>query len=228
MSGRLFVVGDTHGQIDIHKLTTKSFPLQKELDKNDIMFILGDSALCWDGNGSDRYIQNWFSEKNFTTISLMGNHENHILIQKLPIVEKYGGRLHQIKDNVFYAINGEIYTIANKTILCIGGADSTDKELRKEGISWWPQEAINIFDMRNAFNNLEKHNFKVDYVFSHTGGTEINSYFGFKSSPSDKTLDRLLELGVWNKNYKHYCGHLHRDCIVSENKRVVFNDIIEL
>jgi hypothetical protein len=193
------------------------------------MFILGDSGLCWDGAGSDRYIQNWFNDKNFTTISILGNHENYDLIENLPTVEKYGGRFYKVKDNVFYAMNGEVYTIANKKILCIGGAESVDIELRKEGISWWPQESINAFDAFNASINLEKHNFKVDYVFSHTGGKEIVNSLGFKVYPSDEMLDRILDFGIWNKDScKHYCGHYHKDLIISKNKRVVFNDILEL
>lgn len=49
------------------------------------MVILGDSALCWDGDGTDRWLQNWYKEKKFSTLSIRGNHDNPDLIAKLPL-----------------------------------------------------------------------------------------------------------------------------------------------
>ena len=43
----IYVTGDTHQSIDIHKLTTSNFPEQKELTKNDYVIICGDFGLLW-------------------------------------------------------------------------------------------------------------------------------------------------------------------------------------
>ena len=45
---RIFVTGDTHGDYDWHKLTSKSFPEQKELTKDDYVIIVGDFGGVWD------------------------------------------------------------------------------------------------------------------------------------------------------------------------------------
>ena len=42
---RIYITGDTHQNIDIGKFTTKRFPIQKELDKSDIMIICGDGQV---------------------------------------------------------------------------------------------------------------------------------------------------------------------------------------
>ena len=136
---RILITGDTHGTIDFAKLTTKHFPFQKELDKSDVLIICGDAGLCWTGDKDDKWLQQWYEDKNFTTLVIDGNHENHVLISELPVIEKFGGKVHQISNSVFYAIRGEIYKINEKKILTCGGADSRDKELRTEGKSWWPQ-----------------------------------------------------------------------------------------
>lgn len=45
----IFITGDTHGHIDIHKLNTKNFPIQSELTKSDYLIICGDCGIVWGG-----------------------------------------------------------------------------------------------------------------------------------------------------------------------------------
>lgn len=221
---RVFITGDTHGTIDLKKITMKHFPIQKELNKSDILIICGDSGLCWSGGNDDKWLQQWYEDKNFTTFIVDGNHENHILISKLPIVEKFGGKVHQISNSVFYAIRGEIYIINGKKILTLGGAESHDKELRKEGISWWKDETILDNDIENVFKNLNRYDGVVDYIISHTGGSNIASMLGFNATKSDKQLDKILEYATYSK---HYCGHYHIDKLFYKT-RILYNDIIEI
>lgn len=64
---RLYVTGDLHQSIDICKLATHRFPIQKELDKSDVMIVCGDAGLVWNGSSEDKYWQKWLSERSFTT-----------------------------------------------------------------------------------------------------------------------------------------------------------------
>ena len=230
MSKRLFLTGDSHGTIDIDKFSIENFHIQNELNKSDLMIILGDSGLCWDGGKQDKLLQKYYNEKSWTTISIIGNHENYNLIEKLPIVEKFGGRLYKVSDSVFYTISGEIYNFNGKKCLCINGADSVDKIFRIKNIDWWEQETISAFDLKRAFSNLEKNYYNIDYVFTHTGGTKVTSFFGFVPTKSDFQIDRLLEehLDFLEKKYYHYCAHYHKDIQIDKNIRVLYNDIIEI
>lgn len=228
--GRLFISGDTHGQIDIHKFTTKEFPIQSELTKDDVVWILGDFGVCWDNGGQDRWIQNWWAEKNFTVISTIGNHEQWDTIYHLPRVRKYGGILRQVKDNVFYAENG-IFDIAGKRILNINGADSVDvydehgNIRRRQGIDWWSAEQITQTDIERIMRKWVEYDFTADYIFSHTGGSEVCKSLGFNTFPSDKQLDKILRYGFY---LTHYCGHYHKDIWATTKSRVVYNDILEV
>lgn len=217
-------LGDIHQNIDIGKFTAKRFPIQKELDKSDIMIICGDAGLVWDGSSEDKYWQKWLNEKNFTTFCCLGNHECYPLINEYPVVEIFGGKARQIQPSVFYAISGEIYVINNKSFLFINGADSRDKDLRIEGKSWWPQEQITSKDISHAFYNLEKYDFSVDYIISHTGGSEVCKMLGFSPTISDKWLDKILDATQYKK---HYLGHYHLNKWI-EKSRIIYNDIIEL
>ena len=42
---RVFLTGDTHGILDIGKLSEKNFPLQRSLTKEDYLVVLGDLAV---------------------------------------------------------------------------------------------------------------------------------------------------------------------------------------
>lgn len=218
---RIFVTGDTHGFNDVKKLDK----MPDFLNKNDILFILGDSGICWDGGTHDNLMSLYYNDKNYTTVSIIGNHENHNLISKLPIVKKFGGKLRKVNDRTFYIENGEILNINNRTFLCIGGADSIDKHLRTESINWWSEETISNKDIIKARNNLEKYNNKIDYVLSHTGGIHIVSSLCFNPTKSDFKLTELLE----SIKYKHhYCGHYHFDKVISSKERIVYDDLLEL
>lgn len=221
---RLYVTGDLHQSIDICKLATHRFPIQKELDKSDVMIVCGDAGLVWNGSKEDKYWQNWLNEKNFTTFCCLGNHENYNLINDCSIVEIFGGKARKIQSSVFYAISGEIYIINGKKMLFINGADSHDKEWRTEGESWWPQEQITEAEIDNALKNLKKHNFQVDYIISHTGGSEVCKQLGFMPTISDELFDKILEATKYDK---HYCGHYHLNRWIDKS-RILYNDIIEI
>ncbi|MBR1854730.1 MAG: hypothetical protein IJ794_16560 [Lachnospiraceae bacterium] len=44
---RIFVTGDTHGDMDIRKLNQRNFPAQRELTKEDYLIIAGDFGNVW-------------------------------------------------------------------------------------------------------------------------------------------------------------------------------------
>ena len=221
--GRVFITGDTHQSLDINKLNSKNFPLNSILTKDDILIICGDWGCIWDGSGEDKYWQNWYEKKNFTTFVVLGNHENYDLIQNYPIVQFCGGRARKVSDSVYLEIRGEVYNFNGKTFLSFGGADSTDKHLRKEGESWWSGERITEEDLENARRNVKKYDY-IDYVITHTGGSEINRFIGIEPSESDKILDQILSEIKYGT---HYCGHYHVD-LYYLNHRIIYDDVCEL
>lgn len=227
---RLFLTGDTHQSIDIHKLSSSKFKIGNELTKDDILIITGDAGFVWNygksAKGEEKYWRNWINNRSWTTFCVCGNHENYDLINEFPIVDFFGGKARKITDSLYYEIRGEVYNINGRKILACGGADSTDKEFRKEGVSWWAKERISSEDYKNALKNLEKYNFNIDYIITHTGGTEICSSIGFNSTVSDIYIDQIIKL----VNFKqHYCGHYHVDkSFLDIKSRIIYNDIIEL
>ena len=67
----IFVTGDTHANLDIGKLSTRRFPEQKELTKEDFLIVCGDFGLVWDGSAREIYWQDWLTSKNYTTLEYL-------------------------------------------------------------------------------------------------------------------------------------------------------------
>ena len=218
---KIFCTGDTHGGIDMSKLNSRHFS-GEGLTKDDIVVVMGDAGFIWNGGGEEKFWQKFLDDKPWTTFCTLGNHENYNRIEQLPIVDFHGGKAYKVNDSIYYGITGEIYNFAGKKCLVINGADSTDKAYRVEGESWWRQERITPDDTIKVLKSLYEVDGIVDFVFSHTGGSEVVKTLGFNVTPSDIELDKILNTATYQK---HYCGHYHIDKLI-DTTRILYDDII--
>ena len=154
-------------------------------------------------------------KKPWTTCFLDGNHENHTRLDNLPIIEKWCGKVGQVSESIFHLKRGEIYTFDNKKYFVFGGADSIDKGMRMPLRSWWPREIYSREEENTAFDNLEKHQWNVDYILAHTvpefltlkGGPLYNEYY-WNSDPTRKLLEHI----VYATSFKRFfAGHFHEN-----------------
>ena len=90
----IYITGDTHIPIDIHKLATRYFPQQTEMTKSDYLIICGDFGGVWNNSREEQYWIKWLNQKNFTTLFVDGNHENHDLLATFPTVQMFGAEVH--------------------------------------------------------------------------------------------------------------------------------------
>jgi predicted phosphodiesterase len=206
----IYITGDTHGSIDIHKLTTAAFKEQKNLTKDDYLIICGDCGIVWANDGEDRFWQKWLEDKPFTTLFVDGNHENHDLLNSYPVEEWHGGRVHFIQPSVIHLMRGQIFDIDGKSFFTMGGAQSTDKQFRKAGVSWWAGEVPTFEEQFAAFDVLKEHGNKVDYIITHTAPKQIiQSFFGYTNA--DPTAVFLDEIYSRTDFQKWYFGHFHEN-----------------
>ena len=245
---RIFLTGDTHIPIDISKLNSKNFPEGKNLTKDDYVIVLGDFGLLWnyqktgfsvDSNPSDicwskeeLNWKKWLEEKPWTTLFIDGNHEDFNRLNTYPIEEWNGGKVQKISDSIIHLMRGEVYTINGKKFFTFGGAKSTDRgeatgtAEEDVGKVWWTQELPFQYEIDNAAKNLEKNNYKVDYILTHTLPNNLLLTVFFYE------FDRLTSY-LWNvydmtefKNW--FCGHFHDDRMVNYKTRILYNDVIEI
>ena len=210
----IYITGDTHGTIDWEKINTGNFPEQKDLTKDDYLIVLGDFGGVWGDADQDRYIQKTYGERNFMTLFIDGNHENHDLLDSYPVEEWNGGKVHRITDSIIHLMRGQVFVIDGVKFFTMGGAESTDKAWRKEGVSWWAREMPSLEEYEEAVLNLERCGGEVDYVLTHCApettlcalnmdrvyfrsGNELTQFFD--------TLAQTIRFKGW------YFGHYHSD-----------------
>ncbi|HPE08123.1 MAG TPA: metallophosphoesterase [Saprospiraceae bacterium] len=223
----IYVTGDTHMSIDIHKLSVANFPEQKFLSKSDYVIICGDYGGIWNNSAEELYWRDWMNDKPFTTLFVDGNHENFDLLNQYPVEIWNGGNIHCIADSIYHLMRGQIFTIDGLKFFTMGGAASHDKEYRREGISWWPQELPSDAEYEEAIHKLDEHEWNVDYIISHCAPdgvlNNISDWF-----EHDKCTN-FLEVVKQKCQYKHwYFGHYHIDRDIDAQHTCMYNHIIPL
>lgn len=71
-TNKFYVAGDCHGDLDWTKLNSENFPEGKHLTKNDYVLVCGDFGCCWGNDPYDKYVQNWYNNKPWTTLFVDG------------------------------------------------------------------------------------------------------------------------------------------------------------
>lgn len=217
----IILTGDTHGIMDIGKLMPRAFDYDG-LTKDDYIIILGDFGVVFtnrDRMGNvprrERYWLDWLESRPWTTLFIDGNHENHPrLASEFPVKNWNGGKVHELRENVLHLMRGEIFTLESKTFLAMGGAMSTDKQYRTEGVSWWSEEIPNDAEMQNCLDNLAARDWKVDYVLTHdcpvNVSQEIATRYGMGFMPD--RYENWLQFVADKTEFDHwFFGHYHVD-----------------
>ena len=250
----IFITGDTHAEFE--RFSTKKFPEQKEMTKDDFVIICGDfGGICDFKESSNRetYWLNWLAEKPFTILFVDGNHENFDRLKKLPVVNFHGGKAHKIKDNIYHLMRGYVFELEGKTFFTFGGARSHDIQdgilnienyesllslvhdynvrtkrgemLRINHISWWKNELPEPHEMKRGISNLQKVDFKVDYVISHCLPQSIVSYLGYNGFDKLTMYFNSLLQNHHLTFEKWYCGHYHREDAALGKYIIKYRDI---
>ncbi len=203
----------------------------------------------------EKYWLDWLNKKPFTTLFVDGNHENFERLNKYPRMKYHGGMVHRIRDSVLHLMRGYVFDFDGKKFFTFGGAKSHDIQdgildpkdyptlselvkvynirtrfgemLRIKGISWWKEELPTKAEMDRGIRNLEKVNWKVDYVISHCAPLSISSKM--YSDDSDKLtvyFDDLIKRGLLFRDW--YFGHYHNNRTFDYKYHMIFQDIERL
>lgn len=245
----IYITGDTHS--DFSRFTEENFPIQSEMTKDDYIIICGDFGGVWtfeEESIREKELLDWLDNKNFTTLFVDGNHENYTRLYNYPIEEWKGGKVHKIRDSVLHLMRGEIFDIDNKKIFAFGGAKSHDiqdgilnldeeekiYEYRKRGayfrirdFSWWDLELPTNQEMENGIENLEKINYKVDYIISHCCPTSIQALIN-PIYKRDILTDYLQQISEKCTFKKWYFGHYHDYRQGNAQFTLLYEDILPL
>lgn len=229
----IYISGDLHGGLSAYYVTSARFRPAK---RGDIVICTGDFGGVWwnDSHTCERHCRDedrflgTTLRKRVTWLATDGNHENFARLfgGEFPVVSIYGGKAYQVRENIYYLKRGEVFEIDGHTFFVFGGANSHDRfpikvpslawdssndytSGRTEGIDWWPEEIPSQEDLENAYINLDRFGWRVDYVITHTCPKNIRLQFlktPRRPDPTEEMLQGIcdkLQFGEW-----HF-GHFH-------------------
>lgn len=208
------------------------------LSSGDILIVNGDFGIgFWNGRyWSEETFFDWISEQEYTVLFVDGNHENFNKLNDYPVELWNGGRIHKIRHNLIHLMRGEVYNIDGISVFAFGGGYSIDKYRRQENVSWWRQEMPSEEEYKNAEKNLQKVDYQVDYIITHTAPSESVYYLSVmqrlavnKNVVEEQPLNTFLDHIRQQVTYKHwYFGHFHIDIELWRNQTAVLSSIREL
>ena len=187
----------------------------------DMLLICGDFGYIFRGNrDEDKFLDYIEKEADFDIVFVDGNHENFPKIYSYPLEKWNDGLVHTIRKNIRHLMRGQIFTINSKTFFVFGGGYSIDKERRLDYEKvygrkiWWEEEFPTKQEIDNAYKNLEKYNWKVNYIITHSAPTNVLamvSEFFISSLKADiDIVNSTLEDIRQKTDFDHwYFGHYH-------------------
>ena len=227
----VYITGDTHGNFNRIFDFCKRYGTTAE----DILIILGDAGINFWQDSRDNWLKNKLSKTPITIFAIHGNHDVRpydISTYKEIIWHNGIVYVEEKYPNILFAKDGEVYSIANKSVIAIGGAYSIDKDFRiKNNWPWFSNEQPNDEIKKRVEDKLRFLNNKVDIVLTHTIPLKYEPVEMFMKDVDQSKVDKSTE--IWldkienTINYsKWYCGHYHTNKYINKKVRILFEDIL--
>lgn len=222
------ITGDTHGTVDIGKVVQFFGDHEGEYTEDDYLIICGDVGVCGFNPDMEKEARRILRELPVTVLFIDGNHENHPKLNDHPVDEWMGGKVHFIESEIIHLMRGQVYNIDGTTFFTFGGAYSIDKNVRIEGFDWFPEEIPSHEEYEEGLDNLEKHDYQVDYIITHTAPREVAAALGYGEESKDEiALRRYFQQIADEAEYKMwFFGHFHEDEVIEDIFVAMYNEII--
>lgn len=124
-----YITGDTHGSFN----RIEEFCNKVSTNKEDVLIILGDAGINFLGDYRDIAKKQHLESLPITVFCIYGNHEqrpNHFEYYQEKEWNDGTVFVEEEYPHILFAKDGEIFQLAGKSIIAIGGAYSIDKYVR--------------------------------------------------------------------------------------------------
>ncbi len=217
------ITGDTHA--DFTRFKDKRI---RKLKKDDFLIICGDFGFIWDDSSAEKKILKKIGKKKFRTLFVDGCHENYELLNKYPTEDFFGGKVHNITGNLYHLNRGEIYNLQGYNFFAFGGGKTKETDIRADSHTLFEEELPSDEELALGEENLEKMDWKVDYIITHEPPASIKEFMNFEVRQLsymhyyfDKIKDKC-KFKMW------YFGKVHINKTIPAKYRCNFDDVTVL
>ena len=201
----IFYVGDIHGRVD----DVAAIDRAAIAEGVDIVVQVGDFGALW---SSDCPVAKYFAKRERqgrpgpTWYSCGGNHENWGKWLELQAAQD-SDKTVELAPGCFYVVRGSTLDLDGKSHIFFGGAESTDKLHRTEGISWWPEETPTRQEFEKFFEEMEES--RPEVVITHDAPICIEiDRIDRDTNPTPRNLQNVLD-HCDHTPASWYFGHHH-------------------
>ncbi len=222
----VYITGDIHG--DLARFQAKEY---RALGKDDTLIICGDFGFLWNNSRHEQRALRKLAAKKYTICFVDGTHENFDLLNAYQITQWNGGKVHQIRPNIYHLMRGQIFTIEDMKFFTFGGGESFDRPARKEHQTWWKEEMPSPEQLYEGAKNIDRAGCKVDVIVTHEPPARIKGMLRLEETDTVKIcgLNRYFEeLSQICKFHRWYFGAMHCDHTIPPNHTAVFKNLIRL
>lgn len=228
-----YITGDKHRNFD----KVKSFCESMNTKQGDVLIILGDAGFNYYDDKRDDKLKEEISRLKITLFCIHGNKENRPQNVGTYGVRNFcGGKVYYEPKypNIYFAVDGEIYTFEGRRYMVVGGAHSVDKlRCLEEDLPFWEDEMPDDKIKKTVEETLKKEDNKIYGMMTHTCPINYLPREMFMSTRQNANIkrkphkakskklfvpdiDRSTEiwLGDIEKNLNYevwFCGHYHVD-----------------
>ena len=222
------ITGDTHGTLDIAKVVQFFNDHEGQYGEDDYLIICGDVGVCGFDPDTEKEVRRIFRELPVTVLFIDGNHEHHQKLNDYPVDEWMGGKVHVIEPNIIHLMRGQVFDIDGTKFFTFGGAYSVDRYVRIEGFDWFPEEIPSREEYEEGLKNLQKNDYQVDFIITHTAPREVAAAMGFGEMSDDEIeLRRYLQQIADEACYESwFFGHIHEDEVIEDTFYAMYDEII--
>lgn len=216
----MLFLGDLHGSIS-HIL----YSLKRMNKDQGTIVQVGDFGIGFNNEETDLKNLSILDEAlgiwNKKIYIVRGNHDNPRFFKG-----EFRDKLNKKFENVYFIEDYEVLEIEGKKIVFIGGGISIDRTHRKEGDTYWKEEAV-VFD-QYKLDQIMNNNTELDIIVTHSApnwcfpkGIDapiVRGYIKVDEDLKQDLIDERETLGVLfdmlNEKYKfkyHFYGHFHQN-----------------
>lgn len=220
----IYFTGDTHG--DFERLSKNALGMMKP---HDTLIVCGDFGFIWTDSKQEQKILTKLSKRPYNICLVDGTHENFESLSAYSTVLWNGGLAHKIRDNIFHLMRGEIYEIEGKKIFTMGGGEDPDMELQEDEEITTHKEIPTSQDMMNGVNNMERYQYKVDYIVTHEPPAKTRDFLLLSSNEILRVTALgayLDELSQQTEYSRWFFGSMHIDRFISDSQVALFKNIV--
>lgn len=206
----IFYVGDIHGRVnDFYKV------IQIAESKNISAIIqVGDFGIGFPDKNRKGSLDDFIKKRGkrgkwkVPIFTCAGNHDNHDFLDQISKEQNFSDKVEIYPNSgVYFVPRGNCLEIDGITHLFLGGAESTDKQYRIEGSTWWAREEPSISEFEKFFASLES--LKPDTVITHDAPLRVELSRARRDySYTPNMLENVLKHSEYHPK-RWYFGHHH-------------------